>query len=118
MSIALAHPAAGLTMGLRSACTWTSEGLVECWGDPAAPLLAFASSRQLGTDPRTLEPIMDAVQVAVEFTHGCLVHSLGRVSCWGANTEGQVGLSLGAWRSTPVEVPLARGGHTSTSPEG
>jgi hypothetical protein len=105
MVIPLERPAVELAMGVRSACARSEDGQVECWGDRRAPSLGFASSQSRVEVPRALSGVDDAVQVAIDFVHGCVVHADGKVSCWGQNNVGQVGFGFGGWNSEPVENP-------------
>jgi len=60
----------------------------------------------------TLAPLNDVAQIVAGQTHTCVLDRFGKVSCWGDNTFGQLGLgedtALSA-RPTPVPVPGLEG---------
>jgi hypothetical protein len=89
--IPLRRPAVGLALSLSSACTWSRDGAVECWGEALTPPIQEALQRGSVRSPRTLANVRDAVQVAVGYSHSCLLHASGEVSCWGADRHGEAG---------------------------
>ncbi|MCY1013638.1 RCC1 domain-containing protein [Nannocystis pusilla] len=91
IEVPLRRPAVGLALSLSSACTWSRDGAVECWGEALTPPLQEALQRGSVRSPRTLANVRDAVQVAVGYSHSCLLHASGEVSCWGANRHGEAG---------------------------
>jgi alpha-tubulin suppressor-like RCC1 family protein len=93
MRIPLKRVAVGLAVGFRSACARSDDGRIECWGDARSPSLADALQRGAVDSPRTVEGVHDVVQVAVGYSHSCVLHGSREVSCWGLDDEGQVGMS-------------------------
>lgn len=73
-------------------------GGVLCWGRTAGEGDAAA-------DPRPVEVLASgAAAVAVGPTHSCALTDDGRVLCWGANTQGQLGDGTTTDSARPVEV--------------
>ena len=71
---------------------WNS-GKVSCWGDNNKGQLGDG---QFGRDlyssvPLEISSIADAVAVATGWEHTCAVHATGEVSCWGDDTNGELG---------------------------
>lgn len=86
--------------GTSSTCAVEYRGEVWCVG--AGSMLAGAQS-----DPRTpikAPGINDAIDVAMVDGHACLLRWYGKVSCWGGNADGELGVPASAALATPVEV--------------
>ena len=58
--------------------------------------------------PSAVPGLADAVQISAGYYHACALRADGSVWCWGSNGNGQLGpnVALGAFSSTPVQVPL------------
>ncbi len=60
-------------------------------------------------DPRTARAvpgITDAVDVSLFASHACALRAFGKVSCWGSNQHGELGVPASSGTvTTPVEVP-------------
>jgi alpha-tubulin suppressor-like RCC1 family protein len=95
-----------VALGLAHTCARKPDLTVKCWGDD--------QSGQVGTGGATdgglyLTPqavaIPDAIRIASGKNHTCVVRTGGKVSCWGANQDGQIGNGLTNARSlVPEEV--------------
>ncbi len=101
--------------GGRHSCALLGDSKVRCWGRN--------SSGQLGddtTDDRTVAvsvltaddgdpdtvriPLSGVLHLAAGANHTCAVMTDGKVTCWGANSSGQLGDDSTSERHTPVEV--------------
>ncbi len=97
--------------GARGNCAITGDGAVSCWGDNRAGQLGVASagdSCRDGADcalrPRAFPALAGVRAVALGARHGCALDVAGRVSCWGANDQGQLGDGTNTSRLAPVPV--------------
>jgi alpha-tubulin suppressor-like RCC1 family protein len=85
-------------------CVRRSGGAVSCWGANTNGQLGNASTTA-STTPVAVMGLTDAVALAGGFNHMCAVRGAARtVSCWGANTVGQLGDGTMTQRTTPVTV--------------
>jgi alpha-tubulin suppressor-like RCC1 family protein len=104
--------AVAISAGESHVCVVTANGGVRCWGDN--------TSGQLGADPTATRwsstplavPGLSSGVVAVSAGeyHSCALTSAGTVTCWGANTFGQLG--NGSTSASPVPTPVAVQGLT------
>lgn len=96
-------------------CAVLSSGSVKCWGMNASRELGNGGT-STSTSASNVSSISDAVQidtsqlVDVELLlnegshHTCVVRSGGTVSCWGNNTNGELGDGTTTARTSPVGV--------------
>ena len=56
-----------------------------------------------------------AAHLGAGYEHSCVVGVFGTVSCWGRNTNGQLGLGTTTSRSTPTQVPGLYGALSTVS---
>ncbi len=108
----------GLWANGTSFCTIDSDHKLLCGGDVARNSTAFAKDEdaidyddELGGYPEAffyggplwrIDNIKDVQSVAVGEYHVCTLDKAGRVSCWGRNTQGQLG--IGTTRETEGPV--------------
>lgn len=86
--------------GTSATCAVEYKGEVWCVG--AGSMLAGAQA-----DPRTpvkVPGISDAIDVALVNGHACVLRWYGKVSCWGGNADGELGVPISAPLTAPVEV--------------
>lgn len=95
--------------GARHSCGLRLDGRVSCWG---ANDLGQLGNQQIGprTTVATVVPgnfVLDrhVTDVVAGANHGCMRNSAGSVSCWGANTNGQLGDGTTTGRATVQAVP-------------
>lgn len=55
--------------------------------------------------PRTVPGITDALEVSLFASHACVLRAFGKVSCWGSNRYGELGVPASGPQTSPVEVP-------------
>jgi len=97
--ISLGGRAVALTGGVFHACAMLEGGAVKCWGYNGYGNLGVGDVRARGGAPGdmgsalpTVPLAAPAVSVAAGGHHSCAILSDGRVSCWGYNFYGQLGL--------------------------
>jgi alpha-tubulin suppressor-like RCC1 family protein len=89
-----------VTAGSMHTCALKDGGVV-CWGSNAFGQLGDGGSLNVLTIPVGYTPVaIDVSSVSAGVGHTCIVRFTGSVSCWGANTYGQLSDVLLA-RSTP-----------------
>ncbi|MFZ5890242.1 MAG: hypothetical protein ACOY0T_04160 [Myxococcota bacterium] len=90
-------------VGTRHACDITS-GAVRCWGDNQSGQLGDGTI--LSRSSPTKVPALTTPQtlVAAGGSHSCALSSAGVLSCWGANSSGQLGNGSTSASLTPVSV--------------
>jgi alpha-tubulin suppressor-like RCC1 family protein len=105
----LVNAATAIAAGGLHTCALLSGGTVQCWGDNDDGQLGSATD--LGSfSPAPLSVgITGATAIAAGYQHTCALLSTGAVSCWGDNSEGQLGGVQTTLSDAPVAV-LAPGG--------
>jgi alpha-tubulin suppressor-like RCC1 family protein len=97
--------------GGAHSCGLTFTGAVWCWGSNARGQLGDGSDT-LRTRTPTPVPVADGarvIELSLGRDHSCALAADGRVFCWGANGDGQLGDGSREDRRTPTPV---RGGLT------
>jgi alpha-tubulin suppressor-like RCC1 family protein len=111
----LGSVAISLAAGEHHSCVVTASGGVQCWG--------FNSHGQLG-DELTLDsssPVvvknLDSTILAVSAgeRHTCVIGTGGRIQCWGANLQGQLGNNTLVSNFQPVELTSWKAGASDLS---
>jgi alpha-tubulin suppressor-like RCC1 family protein len=89
-------------------CALTTAGEVKCWGRGQTGVLGRpACVESAGYCP---EPVLisgfagPAAAIAVGERHACAFMGTGQITCWGSNTEGQLGDGTHENRFSPVAV--------------
>ena len=82
-----------VSAGVRHSCMVWNSGKVSCWGDNNKGQLGDGEfGRDLYSSvPLEVSGIADAVAVSAGWEHTCAVHATGEVSCWGDDTNGELG---------------------------
>jgi hypothetical protein len=91
-----------VSAGVSHTCGVTTSGVLRCWGANDRGQLGDGT-RESRTIPTAVGGDLGAVvDVAAGGQHSCAVDGGGRVHCWGANREGQLG---DGGRGDPRDVP-------------
>jgi hypothetical protein len=84
-----------ISLGVRHGCAVLRDGHVKCWGNDSVGQLgdgpADAAVDAGPPSPRLVSGLSDAVEVSSSNDFTCARRSNGKVSCWGANSAGQLG---------------------------
>ena len=96
--ISLGSTVSQISSGSRSSCALLSGGHVRCWGHNDYGQLGLGHRDPVGyNDVPSTRRVLDlpekAVQVAMGGHHGCALLQSGRLTCWGQNDRGQLGLA-------------------------
>ena len=89
-----------LALGLDHACALLSGNRVRCWGDNTVGQLGRGDTAPVGTLPDEVASLIDVdlgetgwiVELRAGAQHTCARFDDGRLKCWGANDDGQLGL--------------------------
>ena len=93
--------AVAVTAGEAHTCVLLDTGQVACWGANGQGQLGLGHTRDIGDEPGEMGSALQTVDlgtgrtataVAAGFSHTCAVLDTGQLTCWGANTLGQLGL--------------------------
>jgi alpha-tubulin suppressor-like RCC1 family protein len=95
-----------ISAGEAHVCALLRNGIVNCWG-------TNGGNRVLGLDPSIVKSLpftktgFTAAVTALSAgrRHTCAVLVDGKIACWGANTNGQLGDGTTNLRTEPVNVP-------------
>jgi alpha-tubulin suppressor-like RCC1 family protein len=105
-------------------CAVLSSGKVSCWGYNAFGQLGTGNTTPLSTpsEPISLPAGAVATVISTGIQHSCAVLASGEVSCWGYNSDGELGTGNVADTTSPVlagvpsvTVALASGQGATTS---
>jgi alpha-tubulin suppressor-like RCC1 family protein len=85
-----------ISAGREHTCVLFQGGSVRCWGKAAGGRLGTGATASIGDDetPATIPDVVlggRAVQITAGRDHTCALLDTGKVRCWGANAEGQLG---------------------------
>lgn len=100
----LTEGAVDVATGTTHTCAVAGDGTVRCWGSNTFGQLGTGAAAAPSLTPVTVPGVADAVQVAAGSNFTCALTELGAVSCWGANTSGQLG--NGTTKRSPTPVPV------------
>jgi len=94
-------PATNVSAGYAHTCAVLTDGAVKCWGNNDYGQLGIGDTRRRGDGQNELGDNLKAVELGARLgalsvvtggSHTCAIRSDHRVTCWGANTFGQLGL--------------------------
>lgn len=93
-----------VVQGRRHACGLHTDRTVSCWGlnDEAQLGRGIVSGTELAGAP--VGGLTDIVQLVTGRAHSCALEASGKLFCWGAGAEGQIGDGGGVGRATPQLV--------------
>ena len=91
--------------GWEHTCAVHATGEVSCWGDDTSGELGNGATANSEPLPVKVVGLDDAVDVTAGHWHTCALRSSGEVSCWGRNSDGQLGNDdMGIDSYVPVPV--------------
>ncbi len=96
-----------VALGGTHTCARKPEGTVKCWGDDS--LGQTGTNGVAGDGGAVLAAsdtgVADARHIASGKSHTCIIHTSGKVSCWGSDVSGQLGDNNPGGKSpVPVDV--------------
>lgn len=92
--------------GMMHSCAVRVDGSLYCWGSESDGALGLgAPESDRSSAPRQVAG-SDYHDVHASWFHTCASHGVGKLSCWGRNLEGQLGIgdTMGRGREEPVEL--------------
>lgn len=109
-----------ISAGWYHNCALTSVGLARCWGANQFGQLGLGTTTQRELFAELVRGRHQFVDIAAGALHTCAVAADGRIFCWGANLDGELGngTTLAATEPTPVDTQerfvsvTAGGAHT------
>jgi alpha-tubulin suppressor-like RCC1 family protein len=105
--------AQSLAGGKYFACTVTTLGAIDCWGNAQFGVLGTGIDEGTAVLPARVSGIGNAVAVAAGTWHACALLTDASVLCWGSNTQGQLGNDT--VRSSMVPISVFGDGGTAQS---
>lgn len=96
--------ASDVSTGTSHTCAVAGDATVRCWGANTFGQLGNGAQGAASPTPVQVQGITGAAQVAAGSNFTCALTTAGAVSCWGANTSGQLGNGTTKRSNTPVPV--------------
>ena len=112
--VTLRAAATRITTGDSHTCALLADGTVDCWGADGAGQLGRGAAISIGVNatPVTVTGVSGVVDVAAGYAHTCAALSGGSVTCWGYDSNGQLGRGApasGGFSTTAASVVLPAG---------
>lgn len=102
--VGLGGAAVSLAVGGHHGCVVTAAGGVKCWGGNAGGQLGDASNTDRATPVDVVGLGSGIAGVAGGVSSTCALSNAGSISCWGTNSQGQLGDGTMTHRSTPERI--------------
>ena len=98
--------AVAISSGDRHTCAILDDGSVSCWGNNDGGQLGDGTTTQRNTPTQTssLGTGRTAVAISSGGYHTCAILDDASVSCWGSNSDGQLGDGTSTNRNTPTQT--------------
>lgn len=93
-----------VVVGQHHACALNADGRVDCWGDNSRGQRGVPLSAADWWQPERVVGLDVVQSIAAGASHSCAWQSSGRLSCWGDNRWGQLGVALPDWSATPIAL--------------
>lgn len=90
----------GLAAGSDSACAIKTDKTVWCWGNGGSGQMGNGTDGGTNSTPVRVTSMVDAEEIVAAGTSYCVRRTSGAVSCWGSNSQGELG-------QNPVSTPDA-----------
>ena len=111
------HNSNKISTGTTHTCTILDDGSVSCWGDNSVGPIGDGTTTDRSTPTQTSSLGTDrtAVAIAAGWGHTCVILDDGSVSCWGDNSDGQLGDGTTTDRLTPTPTSSLGFGRTAVA---
>ena len=96
-------------------CALHQTGTITCWGNNWNGQLGNGATSYFSSVPvEVVDGITDATALTAGWGHSCALHQTGAVSCWGLNSNGQLGNGQSG-EDTDSSVPVRVNGITDAT---
>ncbi len=111
------HNSNKISTGTSHTCTILDDGSVSCWGDNSVGPIGDGTTTQRTTPTPTssLGTGRTAAEISGSSDHTCVLVDHGSVSCWGDNSDGQLGDGTTTDRLTPTPTSSLGFGRTAVA---
>ena len=103
-AVTLPSAAVEVVTGTNFACARLMDRTVMCWGPGTSGQLGNGASTNSATTPVAVRGLTDAEQLSAGGLFACARRTSGAITCWGANSDGQLGDGSTTNRNVSVAV--------------
>ena len=117
-SLGVGRSAVAISVGSSNTCAILDNGSVSCWGGNYNGQLGDGTTiwnRNTPTPTSSLGAGRTAVAISSGTQHHCAILDNGQVSCWGMNSDGQLGDGTTTNRNTPTPTSSLGAGRTAVA---
>ena len=103
------NDAIAVSTGGEHSCALHQNSNISCWGDNSKGQLGSStggSEEDYSSVPVRVQDIDDAIAISASWAHSCALHQTGQISCWGRNSNGELGDGTGGTESDYSSLPL------------
>lgn len=97
--------ATGVAVGLFHSCAILNGGEASCWGQGGYGQLGNSARPSYSTLPVPVAGLTDVTALTAGDRHSCARGGTGTMSCWGSNSDGQLGTGTTNESILPIAVP-------------